>query len=71
MNEQYRIEDKSKATWNGVAGTLFKLFERQGDAFMFAGSFFRPGSKATDAECISHALWEREESEENCEDANY
>ena len=61
MTEQYRITDKAPATVNGVKGTIFKFFERNGDAFVFAGAFFRPGSSATDADCINHALWERED----------
>ena len=61
MTEQYRIEDKTTATVNGVKGTIFKFFQRRGDAFVFAGAFFRPGSSATDTDCVNHALWERED----------
>lgn len=63
MTEQFRIKDKSGVNRNGPC-CCFKLFERQGNAFFFAGTYFRPGKRiATDQECIDYALREREETE--------
>jgi hypothetical protein len=65
MNEEdYRVQDKSAVNLNGRAATSFKLFERQGRAFAFVGSFFRPGvTHASDAQCIGHALYQRDHEE--------
>jgi hypothetical protein len=57
MNEQYRIQDKTRVNLSGKPATSFKMFERKGDAFVFAGSFFRPGKyDATDAQCRAWAI---------------
>lgn len=60
MTEQYRIQDKEPVSINSRPATSFKLFERNGDAFVYAGTFFRPGTRnATDAQCIAFAEEER------------
>lgn len=58
-SESYRIQDKTRVNLRGKPATSFKLFERNGRAFVFAGNFFRPGGyDATDAQCIAFARFE-------------
>ena len=59
MTDQYRIEDKQNVNRNGKV-TLFKLYERDGDAYVFSGQYVAPGYNASDAKCI--AAFERIES---------
>ncbi|WP_296700337.1 hypothetical protein [Thiocapsa sp. UBA6158] len=57
--ENYRIEDKTRVNLRGKPATSFKMFERNGRAFVFAGNFFRPGGHdATDEQCIAFARFE-------------
>ena len=59
--EDYRVQDKEPVNLNGHPATSFKLFERQGRAFVFVGNYFRPGrTDASDAQCIAHALYQRD-----------
>lgn len=56
--EDYRVENRERPA------TSFKLFERQGRAFVYTGTFFRPGrTDASDAQCVAHALYQREHEE--------
>jgi hypothetical protein len=59
--EQYRVQDKSRVNLRGRPATSFKLFEKQGRAFVFVGNYFRPGGyDASDPQCIAFALHERD-----------
>ena len=54
MNKQYRVENKSNVHANGKK-TSFSLFERDGDAFFYAGNFTARGWDQSDAQCIAAA----------------
>lgn len=62
--EDYRVENKEPVNLRGKPATSFKLFERQGRAFFYVGNYFRPGrTDASDAQCIAHALYQRDHEE--------
>ena len=53
-NENFRVESKGNVHQNGCK-TSFKLFKRDGGAFMFAGQFYAMGWNRTDEQCIAEA----------------
>lgn len=60
--EHYRIQDKQNATRGGRV-TVFKIFERDGDAFIYQGTFTARGHNATDARCIDAYIESAERDE--------
>ena len=58
MTNQYRVENKSNIhasrRYNGKK-TSFSLFERDGDAFFYAGDFTARGWDQSDDQCIAAA----------------
>lgn len=48
----YRIQDKDNVHVAGRQRTTFKVFERQGDAYLYRGNFTAPGHNASDKKCI-------------------
>ena len=52
MSDEYRIECKEDATYNGEKVTLFSLLQRKGRAYFFVGRFKAPNHGASDKACI-------------------
>jgi hypothetical protein len=52
---KYRVEDKKNVHSNGRR-TMFKLYEKQGDAYVHIGQFTAMGWDQSDARCIADAL---------------
>jgi hypothetical protein len=67
--EDYRVQDKTRVNLRGKPATSFKLFERNGRAFVFVGNYFRPGGyDATDAQCVAFAQFEASDYATEAED---
>lgn len=55
MNENFRVENKRNVHMNGHR-TMFKLYRKQGDAFVHVGTYTSKGWEATDDKCVAAAL---------------
>jgi len=53
--DNYRIENKEHVNYHGRK-TSFKLFERNGDSFIYIGNFVVNGQYLSDEKCIVGAL---------------
>ena len=62
----YRIETKGNCYQNGKK-TCFKLFVKEGDAFVFRGQFYVAGWSRTDDQCVAGAIKQMAEDDDDFE----
>jgi hypothetical protein len=69
-SNSYRVEDKKNVHMNGRR-TLFKLFKKTGDAYVFDGEYTASGWDQSDAKCVSAAQSEQDRIEFDDRSAGY
>lgn len=56
LDTVYRVTDKTDLLSNGVKCTVFRVYKRSGDSFVYDGQWSCPGHGKSDYQCLKAYL---------------